>query len=316
VVTHTFAEEGTNTITVTATDKDGATSDPATLTVEIKIAALMDDPLNPGHTLLAVGGTEGDDSILINPAHGLNVLVDGERVGRFTGAERIAVFGGDGDDSIRIAGAIRVNAWLDGGAGDDQLKGGKGNDVLLGGDGNDMLLGTQGQDILIGGAGMDSLNGGPGDDIVIGGLLMLDQGDLFTVNQTWSGGGSFADRVDDLQTGAVALTAGAADAAVQDDGEADRLQGGAGRNWFFASPDTDTVVGNMHKALITDLLSGSTDPGSAGGNGNNGNGGNGNGGNGGSGNAGNGNNGNGGNGNHGNGNNGNGNGGNGGHGHP
>src|SRR6185436_18917155 len=99
-------------------------------------------------------------TILINPSHGLNVSVNGESIGRFTGVERIAVSGGDGSDNIRVAGAIRINAWLDGGAGDDQLKGGKGNDVLLGGDGDDMLLGTQGQDILIGGAGMDSLNGG------------------------------------------------------------------------------------------------------------------------------------------------------------
>jgi len=308
VVTHTFSELGTNTISVTATDAGGATSLPAELTVEIKVAAIMDDPLNPGHTLLAVGGTDGNDTILINPARGLNAMVNGQSVGRFSGVERIAIFGGAGDDTIRLAGSIRVNAWLDGGDGNDQLKGGKGSDVLMGGEGDDTLQGTQGQDILIGGAGLDTLNGGPGDDILIGGQLLLGEADLFTVTQAWAGGGTFADRVDTLQNGTVALTAGTTDATVVDDGDADQLQGAAGMNWFFASSDTDTVLGNKHKALITDLVDGTTSPGSSGGNAGNGNGGNGNAGNGGNGNGGNGHNGNGngGNGNGGNGHNGNG----------
>jgi hypothetical protein len=286
VVTHTFNELGTNTIIVTATDKNDATSDPAQLTVEIKVAALMDDPLNPGHKLLAVGGSDGNDSILINPSRGLQVLVDGVSVGRFQGAERIAVFGGDGNDTIRLAGAIRISAWLDGGAGDDILKGAKGNDVLEGGEGNDQLQGAQGQDILVGGLGADSLNGGPGQDILIGGQLMLEDADLFSVNQTWSGGGAFDSRVDSLRTGDAALTVGT-DGTVQNDGEVDRLQGAAGRNWFFADTLTDVVLGNKKTSIIDDFDS-STDPVVGTGKGN-GNGGNGNGGGAGAGTGGNGN---------------------------
>ncbi|HVK09523.1 MAG TPA: PKD domain-containing protein, partial [Gemmataceae bacterium] len=66
-VTHTFAGTGTNTVTVTATDKDDGTSAPVTLAVAVKTAALIDDPLSPGDQLLAVGGTDGADSIQLIP---------------------------------------------------------------------------------------------------------------------------------------------------------------------------------------------------------------------------------------------------------
>ena len=225
VVNHVFAEEGSYTITVTATDQDGASSEPVSLTVEIEVAALIDDPLNPGDTLLAVGGTSGDDTIVINPSRGSKVLIGGESIGTFTGADRIAVFGMDGNDNIHIAGAIRIPAWLDGGAGDDRLKGGKAADVIQGGEGSDALNGGQGLDILIGGAGADRINGGPGDDILLGGLALLGESDLFAISQLWTDGGGLSSRVDSIQSGPTPLTVEGDTPSVEDDGEADVLQG-------------------------------------------------------------------------------------------
>jgi hypothetical protein len=302
IAPHVYTDNGTYTITVTATDQDGAASEPVTFTVEIKTAALIDDPLNPGDMLLAVGGTEGDDSIVINPAGGFKVRVGGESIGRFSGADRIAVYGMDGNDNIQIAGSIKVPAWLDGGAGDDRLKGGKANDMLQGGEGNDNLNGGQGLDILIGGEGADRLNGGPGNDILLGGLALLDETSLFAISELWGDGASASD----LRGPDGFTTEGTP--TVEDDGEADQLQGASGKNWFLTASDTDDILGNTKRSVVDEISAAAEDPADPGtGNGNGGNGNNGNGGNGNGGNGGNGNNGNG----KGNGGNGKGNGGNG-----
>lgn len=258
VVTHTFTTNGSNTISVTATDKDNGTSLPATLNVEVKTAALMDDPLNPGKKVLAVGGTPGDDKIVLNPAGNsgkLNVFVGAKRIGTFGPANRIAVYGLAGNDNIQLAGALRIPAWLDGGDGNDRLKGAKGNDVLRGGAGDDHLDGAQGQDVLIGGLGADRLIGGPGDDLMIGGTTAYDgdEGDLFAIANTWTGFGTVAARVGALQTSAtVPLVLGGASATVFDDGVADILTGAAGGGWAFADPTQDSVTGNAKVLFVND----------------------------------------------------------------
>ena len=66
-VTHTFGGTGADTVTVTATDKDGGTRTRPRLTVQVKTAALVDDFLNPGQKLLAVGGTDGADNFNLVP---------------------------------------------------------------------------------------------------------------------------------------------------------------------------------------------------------------------------------------------------------
>src|SRR5262245_28601748 len=83
VVTHTFADDSTNTVKLTATDKDGGVSKEVTQVVTIKAVALEDDLLT-GKKLLAVGGTTGNDNIVLNPSHGVKVLINGVSQGNFS----------------------------------------------------------------------------------------------------------------------------------------------------------------------------------------------------------------------------------------
>jgi len=273
VVTHIFTNTGTIAVSVTATDKDNGTSLPVTQSVEVKTVALMDDPLNPGKKLLAVGGTMGDDNFVLNPGGGsgkIKVLMGGQKLGAFGPANRIAVYGLDGNDNIQLAGAIRIPAWLDGGEGNDRLHGAKGNDVLRGGPGDDDLNGQQGDDVLIGGAGADHILGGPGNDLMIGGTTAYDADEpsLFAIVGVWGGGGSVASRVHDLQTSAtVPLAMGGSTPTVFDDGAPDVLNGTSGGAWVFADPTQDKVLGNTKSLFFNDLDTAGTHPGQGGGNG-------------------------------------------------
>jgi Ca2+-binding RTX toxin-like protein len=134
---------------------------------------------------------------------------------------------------------------MDGGAGDDVLSagggdgillGGAGNDILVGGPGDDVLVGGPGRDVLIGGPGRDRLMGGPGDDLLIGGATAFD-GDaaaLAAVRAAWASGRPYEARIRDLTAWLSAATA-------PDDGAADVLWGGPGRDWFWAWP-SDRVL--------------------------------------------------------------------------
>ncbi len=229
-VDHVYANAGTFTVQVTATDKDDGLSNVATHQITITAAGLQDDPLFPGQKMLAVGGTTGDDSIVVNPGggrgRGVKVLINGQSQGVFQPTSRIVVFGQDGNDNIQVAGGVRVAAWLDGGGGNDRLHGGAGHDLLFGGLGSDQLQGGQGRDLLVGGPGADRLNGNAGDDILIGDSLNLNDAALRDVMAVWTSNGlNFNARV-------AALTA-TLTPAVQGDGDRDNLVGASGQNWFF-----------------------------------------------------------------------------------
>lgn len=269
-VTHAFTTEATNNVIVRATDKDGGVSDTVSQSVTIKAVALIDDPMNPGHMLLAIGGTAKNDFILLNPGFGKNggirVTMGGKLQGIFTGAERIEVFCGDGNDFVQIAGSISVDAWLDGGNGNDRLNSAKGNDVLmggsgrdwlnagqgndmlLGGDDNDFLLGQFGNDILIGGAGADTLNGGPGDDLMVGAATSFDndQDLLIQLRDLWNSGGTTADRVKAVRDG-MQLSSN-----VVDDHVRDLLMGASGTNWYVTDSSLDRILGNVKTSFVND----------------------------------------------------------------
>jgi len=278
-VTHTFSTLGTDTISLTATDKDGGTSAAITQTVAVQTVAVVPDQFNPGKMLLAVGGTAGDDNIMLTPAGGsgkLKVTVNGQKMGTFGPVGRIAVYGLEGNDTIKLAASIRTPAWLFGGDGNDQLMGAKGNDVIVGGAGNDQIHGQQGDDILIGGMGADQINGGPGNDLMVGGTTAYDANEtaLAAIGTIWRTG-SVATRVSALQaSGTVPLVLGGTTPTVFDDGVADSINGTSGGGWIFGDPNVDQIGGSGKGVFFNDLTApGKPHPGNGNGHGNgNGNG--------------------------------------------
>ena len=136
--------------------------------------------------------------------------------------------------------------WLYGEVGNDQLAGGAGNDVLLGGDGTDKLSAGSGRNLLIGGLGQDTLSGSIGDDLLIGGSTAYDAqaAMLAAILCEWKSSRSFALRTSRLDAGITDSTLAAIrlnlrdianpQGTVIDDGVADVLYGGPGRDWFLS----------------------------------------------------------------------------------
>lgn len=281
---HTYDTNGQYTVGVTATDKDQGTSDAATFTISIQTVALEDDPNNPGKTMLFVGGSDNNDTIVVNPAGhsgSVRVILNGQKMGTFAPTSGLTVYAQGGNDNVQVAGGVRLPAKLYGDDGNDRLKGGKGGDLLMGGDGNDLLLGGLGGDVLIGGTGADRLGGGPGDDLLVAGSTSFDQDDqaLAAVVAEWTSKSSFSQRVANLSgTGSGAaydnrsngdnfLQLSGTSATVQDDGDADRLKGAAGQDWFLAGDAEDLVNGHLNNELVNDPTSSTGDTSSGPGNG-------------------------------------------------
>ena len=101
--------------------------------------------------ILTVEGTNGDNTIIINPA-GLSITAAGQSFNA-AAISKIVVSGLDGNDTI--VNNTSKDSVLYGGAGNDALYGGYGNDTLYGGSGNDVLAGRAGNDVMWGGGGAD-----------------------------------------------------------------------------------------------------------------------------------------------------------------
>lgn len=165
----------TRTVGVRVTDSGGL-SDVAHSTIQIVAVALVPDPCIPGNTVLAIGGTLANDTIVVTStsASAVTVRINAGSVQSFTlpnlSTGRVVVFGQGGNDTIAMDGSIALEAH--GGAGNDTITGGSGNDVLLGGSGNDILVGSAGHDVLVGGSGADRIVGSAGHDILIAGDVL------------------------------------------------------------------------------------------------------------------------------------------------
>jgi PKD repeat protein len=242
---HVYTAAGTYTVTLTVSDDDlGSRS--VTKTIAIYSVALQDDTCIPGATALAVGGTTGNDTILLQPASGggIEVFFNGVSIGVFTPSGRLLVYGQAGDDDLEVAATIGNPAWIYGGSGNDYLQGGAGPNVLEGGTGDDMLVGGTGRDLMIGGEGADRLVGTAGDDILIGGPTLFDDNDdaLCGITAEWTSSRSYADRVANLRglgsgprlNGDFFLKSAGPGATVFEDGSADRLTGSSGTDWYFS----------------------------------------------------------------------------------
>ncbi len=174
-VSRAFSEEGDNDIVVTATDKDGATSDTAVLSIDVVRGGGNGQPgtaeiINGD---LVVTGTTGNDQITVRPDRKhpgqVKVRINGVHAGGFAPIGIIRIDVGAGNDEVYVSKDLAIDSILDGGDGNDLLQGGGSNDLLIGGEGNDELRATLGNDTLEGGEGNDLLRAGEGDDVLDGG---------------------------------------------------------------------------------------------------------------------------------------------------
>lgn len=182
-----------------------------------------------------------------------------------------AILGGDGNDRIY---GNNGHDTIEGGAGSDVARGGRGNDIIRGGSGENWLRGDGGHDILVGGSESDYLNGGGGRDIVIGGggsdwidgggaddiliggstIYDSDNNALSAIRSEWTARRRYDDRVNTISNGGgnlngIKLEAGT---TVLDDGDADYLIGGRGKDWFFgdsAGADRDRIFRSSRELL-------------------------------------------------------------------
>lgn len=164
-------------------------------------------------------------------------LALGNATGVSAGIKNIEnVSGGEANDFI--FGNLFDNV-LSGHGGDDQIFGGAGADILLGGDGNDKLDGGADRNILIGGLGQDIVFGGTDEDILIGGSTKYDNKQFVLVIMLleWKRTDlNYDQRITDLRvTGVQGGLYKLDSASVIDDGVVDKLKGGLGLDWFWAT---------------------------------------------------------------------------------
>jgi uncharacterized repeat protein (TIGR01451 family) len=254
----------------------------ASVTQKVQTVALEPDPLNPRQTVLAVGGTPGDDIIQIERENCGRLIGVDVRSGRgdgdddwddhdddghgfrfegdfqAAGISRLMVFGGPGNDRIQVDDDLTLPALLFGGAGNDVIIAGGGPTVLVGGAGDDVLIGGDGRDILIGGTGKDQLYA-DGASILIGGTTDFDTNAaaLSALLAEWARTDeNYATRLSHLS----GATAGGVNGAyllnaqtVHDDGQADLLVGGDdGLDWFFAGKN-DQLKHQQSGEIVTPI---------------------------------------------------------------
>lgn len=248
---HTYADGGFYTVTLTLKDDDNGQD------IEKTTAVIAGVGLHGG--VLQVVGTNGCDQVTIFKLFGhIKVLyhLDGGPIALEAFSEstvnEIEVYLGGGNDIALVSSSVAKPATMFGGDGNDLLTGGAGNDVLVGGAGNDVLWGGNGRDLMIGGDGADAIHGGSGEDIMIAGSTSFDGGDLddraslAKIMAEWTSTRTYEERRNNLinvdpsivrLNGDVFLIADGPGATVFDDDDVDLLWGGTGRDMFFASLD-------------------------------------------------------------------------------
>jgi Ca2+-binding RTX toxin-like protein len=235
---HRFAQGGIYEIKVTISD--GFKNSSQTTTALVAGAGVH-------HGILQIIGTSEDDQVHVNKTGSGRLKVQAsffetkQRDYQLAGINQIEIVLNSGDDSATISGDVTLLTLIDGGNGNDRLNGGAGNSILLGGLGDDKLLGGDGRDLLIGGLGADSLDGGAQDDILVAGTTNYDNsyGALGAILARWATAWPYDQRRLNLSNDLNDLT-------IHDDDSQDKLTGGAGSDWFFASLDTlvkDKITG-------------------------------------------------------------------------
>jgi Ca2+-binding RTX toxin-like protein len=140
---------GPDSFTFKATDSEGADSNTATVSIEVKGPPDCNNPT-------IIGNDNGNDVIQGTSGNDVIVGLGGNDVINGNGGDD-EICGGNGNDVINS------------GAGNDRINSGAGNDVINSGAGIDQLYGIEGIDIIDSGAGNDLIDGGPNNDIGSGG---------------------------------------------------------------------------------------------------------------------------------------------------
>ncbi|MBC7853590.1 MAG: cadherin-like domain-containing protein, partial [Pirellulaceae bacterium] len=217
-------EAASDSFTYAISDANGAT---ATATVAITIVKAVADgniTVDSGG-VVRVGGTEGNDLIVLTAWHGQlysNFQDTGITLASIT---EIRVWTREGNDIFVNLTGLNVDHFIHGGQGNDLLTGGSAQDVIFGGDGDDLITGGAGNDFLIGGAGKDWIVGSAGHDILVSGdvACSLELAALRNISRAWGAARSIADgAVDDFL-----------DEALIGDNSSDLLTGGSGGDLFI-----------------------------------------------------------------------------------
>ncbi len=189
-VTHVFTSTAMGSVTYSVTDGSGNTANSSVPGVTIQSVAMEPDPADNTKNALVVGGTTGNDTLVITPANGdssgqtISVTINGKSQGTFTPTGHLIVYGQGGNDSIQVQSAringqtvaVAIPALLFAGSGNSSLSvaGSSASNVLVSGGGKNTLTGGTGNDILIGGLGGSTLNAGTGSDILLAGMTSFD----------------------------------------------------------------------------------------------------------------------------------------------
>jgi Ca2+-binding RTX toxin-like protein len=187
-------------------------------------------------TAISVRTRGGNDVVITSGSVMKPMTIDGGSGNDFLtgGGGANQIIGGSGNDTLYGAAG---DDMLFGGDGNDDLLGGDGNDVLIGGNGNDNLCGGNGRDLIVGGQDHDDIDGGADDDILIGGYTVHDN-DLAALDQImaiWTSSSSFSARVATLTNSSTGLLR---TGKVIDDNDRDEIDGGSGRDLYFADMST------------------------------------------------------------------------------
>lgn len=220
-----------------------------------------------GNGILRITGTNADDVVTVATkatTAGTRIVVTDNGVQRSFSASQVSqifFYGYDGSDRFENRTAVRSTAfgmigndtlvggrgndYLDGGDDEDNITGNAGNDFIImgyignddghniahGGSGADTLFGADGTDDLFGDGGVDFMKGYGGEDFMDGGLGNDDM-DGGAGSDTLVGG--FGNDTLFGGTGRDFLEGNDGDDDLNgaDDGQADSLEGGPGRDRF------------------------------------------------------------------------------------
>lgn len=238
-VSHQYTALGPVTITVKATDDDGASSASTSVSQVIPGFAVRN------RELFVYGSSLADTVSFGVPNRGqvtANANFGGTSVPFTFGSNTIdaviAYLAGGND--VWNGNTLQETQYVFGETGNDQITTGDFDDILVGGDGTDTLNGGGGKDLLFGGLGADSLFGQDGGDVLVAGRYERenDLAALRMLRTAWTGSGSYQTRVSRLRSGvgtdSQGITVKLTISQITDDA-IDQLFGGNDVDWYLTN---------------------------------------------------------------------------------